>query len=100
MARLPVILAEEAEAEARAAFAWYFDRQPTVADRFEIAHTEAFETLAEGPERGPEVEQGVRRLLLPRFPYGLLYAVESGHVVVLAVMHLRRRPGYWRKRKP
>ncbi|WP_437650338.1 hypothetical protein [Sorangium sp. So ce362] len=40
----------------------------------------------------------MRRLLLQRFPYGVLYAVELKRVFVLAVTHRRRRPGYWRGR--
>jgi len=39
-----------------------------------------------------------RRCQLNRFPYGLVYAVEDDAVVVLAVMFLRRKPGYWRDR--
>ena len=38
---------------------------------------------------------GARRFLLPRFPFGLGYLVEGNEVVVLAVAHLKRRPGYW-----
>ncbi|AUX23813.1 uncharacterized protein SOCEGT47_043430 [Sorangium cellulosum] len=58
----------------------------------------AFDRIAETPEQGPEIEPGIRRMLLQRFPYGLLYAVEPERILVLTVMHLRRRPGYWRGR--
>ncbi|AUX43028.1 uncharacterized protein SOCE26_044680 [Sorangium cellulosum] len=58
----------------------------------------AVDRIAEAPEQGPELEPGVRRLTLQRFPYGLLYVVEPDRILVLAVMHLRRRPGYWRGR--
>jgi hypothetical protein len=36
-----------------------------------------------------------RRYLLQRFPYGLIYAVEGQTIFVVAVMHLKRKPGYW-----
>jgi plasmid stabilization system protein ParE len=58
----------------------------------------AFDRIAEAPEQGPEIEPGIRRMLLQRFPYGLLYAVEPERILVLTVMHLRRCPGYWRGR--
>ena len=38
---------------------------------------------------------GVRRFLLARFPFAIGYVVEGTEVVVLAVAHLSRRPGYW-----
>ena len=43
---------------------------------------------------------GVRRFLLARFPFAVGYIVDGGEVVVLAVAHLRRRPGYWLERLP
>jgi plasmid stabilization system protein ParE len=66
--------------------------------RFESALTAALARAAEAPEHGPAVDAGVRRLFLEGFPYGVLYAAEPERVVVLAVMHLHRRPGYWRSR--
>ncbi|WP_437641105.1 type II toxin-antitoxin system RelE/ParE family toxin [Sorangium sp. So ce854] len=100
MPRLPLVLATGAEREASEAFLWYAARDPSVAERFEAQVLEAFDRIAEAPEQGPEIEPGVRRLLLHRFPYGVLYAVEPDRILVLAVMHLRRRPGSWRGRRP
>lgn len=89
----------EAEREAREAFLWYWQRDERAGLRFEAALTFTFDRAAEAPEQGPLLESGVRRLLVEGFPYGVLYAVETEQVVVLAVMHLRRRPGYWRGRR-
>jgi hypothetical protein len=41
---------------------------------------------------------GLRRCLTHRFPYGVVYQIQTHRIVVLAVAHLRRRPGYWRSR--
>ncbi|WP_437337320.1 type II toxin-antitoxin system RelE/ParE family toxin [Sorangium sp. So ce394] len=100
MTRRPVVLANEAESEARDAFLWYEERDPRVADRFAAQVLAALDRIAEAAEQGPEVELGVRRLILHQFPYGLLYSVEPDRILVLAVMHLRRRPRYWRGRGP
>jgi hypothetical protein len=43
--------------------------------------------------------QEVRHCLVHRFPYGVLYSVESEGIFILAVMHLRRDPDYWRFRR-
>lgn len=50
------------------------------------------------PEIGRPFGGRLRRIIVPRFPFGLLYRHESDRVFVVAVMHLRRRPGYWRLR--
>ena len=67
--------------------------------RFEAELGVVLDGIAEAPEQGFEIESGVRRMLLGgRFPYGILYTVEADRILVLTVMHLRRRPGYWRSR--
>jgi hypothetical protein len=35
-------------------------------------------------------------MVLNRFPYAILYRIASDEVQIVAVMHLHRRPGYWR----
>ena len=47
------------------------------------------------PMSCPEIEPGVRRCLLARFPYGLIYGVDRETIVVVAVAHLHREPRYW-----
>ena len=54
--------------------------------------------MREYPEAGRPVRAATRRRLLRRFPYGLLYRLDADEIVIVAVMHLRRRPGYWRNR--
>lgn len=39
-----------------------------------------------------------RRCLVNRFPYGIIYRIESDTIVIAAVMHLRRKPDYWKER--
>ncbi len=40
----------------------------------------------------------IRRALLARFPYALVFLVREDEVRVLAVAHAKRRPGYWLSR--
>lgn len=46
-----------------------------------------------------ELGDGVRRCLVRRFPYGVLYARESDRLYILAIMHTKRKPGYWLDRR-
>ncbi len=45
------------------------------------------------------VEKDVRRCLVPVFPYAILYSIEVESILIIAVMHTSREPGYWRHRK-
>ncbi len=99
MSSFRVVLLPEAELDAREAFVWYRNRNSDAADRFEDEFMKALERIAELPWEAPEIAAGVRHLSFHRLPYGIIYAIEEGRVVVLAVMHQRRRPGYWQRRK-
>ena len=46
----------------------------------------------------PVIEAELRRRLVRRFPFGILYRIEPEEIVIVAVAHLRRKPGYWRER--
>ena len=43
--------------------------------------------------------QEVRRFVLERFPYTVIFEVLADRVLVLAVAHARRRPNYWKRRR-
>jgi plasmid stabilization system protein ParE len=46
----------------------------------------------------PEIEPGLRRCLLARFPYGLIYGLDDETIIIVAVAHLHRQPRYWADR--
>lgn len=50
------------------------------------------------PRSGPVVSPNIRRRIVRRFPFGILYAIDNEKIVVVAVAHLKRRPGYWKER--
>ena len=52
------------------------------------------DSIAENPPVGRIVRLPIRRRLMRRFPFGILYRIDPHEIVIIAVMHLRRRPGY------
>ncbi len=54
--------------------------------------------ILSAPETWRIVEEDIRRFLIRRFPYGIYYTIEDGYILIVAVMHLSRKPGYWRNR--
>ncbi len=55
----------------------------------------AIQDISEQPELWPVLRFHIRRRLVHRFPYGLLYRIDPEEIVILAVMHLRLHPNYW-----
>ena len=53
------------------------------------------ESIQAHPEAGVILREEVRRRLLRRFPYALLYRIKPSGIRILAVMNLKRRPTYW-----
>jgi toxin ParE1/3/4 len=54
--------------------------------------------LSVNPYTASKIKGDIRRRLLARFPFGILFVVEKNALMVLAVMHLKRQPGYWQDR--
>ena len=58
----------------------------------------AVERLSNYPHSGEPIDSEFRRTLLHRFPFSLIYALERLGLVIVAVAHHGRAPGYWRSR--
>jgi hypothetical protein len=89
---------EVAELELDQAIQWYGAQAPGLGDAFLIETISAADRIAHYPDGWQSLGEGIRRCRLNRFPYGLIYTIDSGDILVLAVAHLHRRPGYWRDR--
>lgn len=74
---------------------WYNGQATELGLEFLDAVDRAVRRTVSFPMSCPEIESGVRRCLLVRFPYGLIYGVDRNTIVILAVAHLHRTPRYW-----
>jgi toxin ParE1/3/4 len=94
----PIGFLPEAEQEMLEAARYYESQASGLGVKYlsEIEH--AVESIAEFPMTWPKVEGELRRRLVRRFPFGILYRIESEEIIIVAVAHLRRKPGYWKGR--
>ncbi len=88
----------EAQDEFVSAAQFYEDRTKGLGLDFIRTIQRTYERLRDFPATGAPFGRRFRRVLVPKFPYGLLYRVEPDRIYIAAVMHLHRRPGYWRSR--
>jgi len=86
---------ELAERELNDAVQYYEREQPGLGAAFITEVRRCTEAISEYPDVGPVVLGTIRRRLCQRFPYGLLYTTAHNELRILAVMNLKRRPGYW-----
>jgi plasmid stabilization system protein ParE len=84
--------------EAISATRWYRERSRLAATNFVAELNEAIGRILKAPHRWPLSSRGTRKLKLPCFPFLVIYREVDGSVLVLAVAHGSRRPGYWKSR--
>ena len=97
---LPVVIHADANTEIEAAAVWYEERRPGLGLELVAAIDRVVVDIGETPGRFPLWTPPWRRAVLQRFPYVVFFEVEAERVLVVAVAHARRRPGYWVARRP
>lgn len=95
---MKVRLHPEARAELIEARNWYYNRSPLSSAAFSHALDRAIARIKESPNGFPVADHGTRKLVLKRFPFNVFYRVGKLEIVVVAVAHQKRRPGYWESR--
>lgn len=94
------VFSPEAKAEFDAAVRYYERQMPTLGKKFAEDVRQGLKRLARWPLAAPIERDDIRRLVLGRFPYKLLYSVETDCIYLLAVAHQHRAPSYWQDRTP
>lgn len=98
--RCPLSSERAASEELAAAVRWYEAQRQGLGAEFLDAVLETLNKVAERPRAGTALpgEMNIRRMLVDRFPYQVVYRFDAERVRVIAVAHLRRRPGFWKRR--
>lgn len=84
--------------ELERAWIWYEEQRLGLGDEFRACVDAALAAAARDPLAYPRVEGELRRVLVRRFPYAVLYLVEPDRIEVIAVFHGARDPREWRRR--
>ena len=96
----PVLLLADAEAELDEAVAYYNAQSAGLGAEFAAEVRDGLLRIREYPDGWQLLGNRVRRYRLRRFPYGLVYAPLPTQIVIVAVMHLHRKPDFWKERLP
>jgi toxin ParE1/3/4 len=93
-----VVLHPQADAEFLLAQQRYTDASPLLGRRFYDEITSVFRRIIEHPLRYKQFDPPARRLFANGFPYAAIYVARPDATWIIAVMHVRREPGYWKER--
>lgn len=89
---------EFAESELNDAATFFEHETKGLGFRFLAAVEASIAQIQQHPEASPIIDQDVRRKVLRRFPYSIMYSVKPDRIRILAVASHRRRPFYWHGR--
>ena len=91
----PIRLLREAEEELRFAAQFYEEAQPGLGQALIVEVRRAKDLIAAHPLAAPLERGEIRVRSIARFPYRIYYGVRTEEIVVIAIGHHRRRPGFW-----
>ena len=88
----------EAEVDLSEAYAWYESKVRDLGDVFLDEVQKTYGLIKESPLHYQEIEKGVRRAILQRFPYSIYFLTSSEQISVIAVLRQSRDPDLWKRR--
>jgi toxin ParE1/3/4 len=95
---LSISIHEAAENELNDAADFYDLESPGLGETFINEIHRAIDLIARFPEASPLIRGRIKRKVLIKFPYTIIYSVRAKEIRILAVAHQKRRPVYWRGR--
>lgn len=84
-----------AKVELNEAAQYYEGESAGLGQAFVTEVEQSTDEIVRYPQAGLVIRGSIRRRLIRRFPYALLYRVRPTEIRILAVMSLKRRPAYW-----
>jgi len=94
-----VRLTAAAEQDLQSAAEWYRQEAPHVTSKFRFAVRETQLRIGKNPLLCPVVHRDLRRAVVHRFPYSILYRMQAKGALIVAIVHQSRDPRVWKRRR-
>ena len=91
-------IAAAAEQELDEAVEWYYQQQAGLQQQFLDEFRSTIARIQARPLIYQELKPDLRRVLMRRFPYSVIYEISDDSLLILAIAHLHRRPFFWHSR--
>jgi plasmid stabilization system protein ParE len=93
-----VVFLNEAEQELLEAALFYEKQARGLGKKFMDEVYQSIDYIVNFPLNSQKLTTDIRRKLLKRYPFGVLYRIDNESIVIIAVMNLKRKPFYWLNR--
>lgn len=80
------------------ACSWYEEQAPSLGGELAREIERDIQSIQKFPHMWPLSQPGIRRFFVHRFPFSIIYRTRQERLQIIAVMHLKRKPGYWKNR--
>ncbi len=95
---MKILFLQESLDEFSGAVEYYNTERPGLGFEFAAEVRNALNRIKKYPDSWPAVTDNIRKCIINRFPFAALYHREDDRIVIVALMHMKRLPGYWKKR--
>jgi plasmid stabilization system protein ParE len=93
-----VQLADGAKRDFADGLRWYRKRSDQAANHFIEETNNTIAKILKAPARNRQIRPDIRTIRIKRYPYSLIYLIHPDSIIIVAVAHSKRRPGYWSRR--
>jgi len=92
---MQIIFNELAKDELNEAVDFYNFELPGSGNSFKEEIKKSINRILEYPTAWPTITQDIRKYILHKFPYKILYSIEKDHIYIIAIAHQHRKPNFW-----
>lgn len=94
-----LLLHPDVKSDIKHSFDWYQEQSLGLGNEFIQELEEAFQSIQSLPLAWSLIDPEHRRYVLSRFPYSVIYTVETNNnICIVTVMHNQRKPRFWQSR--
>jgi hypothetical protein len=88
----------EVEADVQNTYDWYEEQLNGLGEDFLLSVDAAVNAIQRKPELNEVIYQGIRKMKVKRFPFGVFYLMDKNILTIIAIVHLSRHPRTWKMR--
>lgn len=90
-----ILFLELAEQEFYDSQDYYEEQQLNLGVKFKQEIYNTLNRIQKFPNMYVEVRKDIRKCVVNKFPFNLLYSIEENHILIIAIAHHHRKPDYW-----
>ena len=92
---MKVLFLEIAEQEFYDSQEYYEEKQTNLGNKFKSEAFNSLKRIQKFPNMFVKIKKDIRKCIINKFPFNILYSIEGDYILVIAISHHHRNPDYW-----